>query len=105
MMLPSAKATTTICEAIGLLARLDPLQHVGLGHVDQLIGQALEPVGERPRLASLTSRAAAMSPARAFDRPGHDRDEAVVVVADLGQQVDLVLGHVLEAGRGRSRTG
>ncbi len=36
-----------------MLARLDPLDHVGLGDVYQLVGQPLEPVGERPRLAQL----------------------------------------------------
>ena len=82
---------------IGALARLDLLEHAGLGHVDQLVGQALEPVGERARLAQLhRARLLDLPGARALDRPGHDRDEAVVVRPDLGQQVDLILGHVLQ---------
>ena len=82
---------------IGALARLDLLEHVGLGHVDQLIGQALEPVGERPRLAQLhLARLFDLPGARALDRPGHDRDEAVVVLAHARQQIDLALRHVLQ---------
>ena len=82
---------------VGPLARLDPLEHVGLGDVDQLVGQALEPVGERPRLAQLhLARLVDLPGAGALDRPGHDRDEAVVVRAHLGQQIDLVLCHVLQ---------
>ena len=82
---------------ISALARFDLLEHAGLGHVDQLIGQALEPVGERSRLAQLhRARLLDLPGARALDRPGHDRDEAVVVRPDLGQQVDFVLGHVLQ---------
>ena len=82
---------------VGALARLDLLEHVGLGDVDQLIGQALEPVGERPRLAQLhRARLLDLPGARALDRPGHDRDEAVVVLAHARQQIDLALGHVLQ---------
>ena len=82
---------------IGALARLDPLEHVGLGDVDQLVGQALEPVGERPRLLELQlARGRDLAAAGALDRRGHDRDEAVVVGADLGEQRGLVLGDVLQ---------
>ena len=46
---------------------------------------------------SCTSRASGDLPgAGALHRPGHDLDEAVVVLPDLGQQLDLVLGHVLQ---------
>ncbi len=59
---------------IGLLARLDPLEHVGLGDVDQLVGQALEPVGERPGLAQLhLPRLGDLAGAGQLDRTGHDR--------------------------------
>ena len=82
---------------IGLLARLDPLQHVGLGDVHQLVGEALEPVGERPRLAQLhLARLGDLPGAGPLHRPGHDLDEAVVFLPDLAQQLDLVLRDVLQ---------
>jgi hypothetical protein len=81
-----------------LLARLDPLEHVGLGDVHQLVGQALEPVGERPRLAQLQlARLGDLAGAGALHRLGDDRDEAVVVLPNARQQIDLALGHVLQA--------
>ncbi len=68
---------------IGLLARLDPLEHVGLGDVDELVGQALETIGERPRLAQLQlARLGDLAGAGELDHLGHDRDEAVVVLPD-----------------------
>ena len=58
---------------IGPLARLDPLEHVGLGDVDQLVGQALEPVGERPRLAAAAPRARPRPRRRGRARPPWSR--------------------------------
>jgi hypothetical protein len=40
--------------AIGLAARLDARHHVRFGLVDQLVGQALEPARQRPRLLPWT---------------------------------------------------
>ena len=68
-----------------------------LGHVDQLVGEALEPVGERPGLAQLhLPRLGHLPGAGQLHRLGHDPDEAVVVLPDLAQQLDLALRHVLQ---------
>ena len=84
-------------DVVGALARLDVFEHVGFGDVDQLVGQALEAVGERACLAQLQrARRLDLPGSGALHRPGHDRDEAVVVRADARQQIDLVLGHMFQ---------
>ena len=59
---------------VGLLARLDPLEHAGLGHVHQLVGEALETIGERPGFAQLQL-------ARLVDLAGAGRSTASVTIA------------------------
>ena len=106
-MLPSAKADDDRARGVvGPLARLDPLEHVGLGDVHQLVGQALEPVGERPASLSCTSRASVDLPgAGALHRTGHDRDEAVVVLRARSPADPPRPPPRTAAGPGRSRTG
>ena len=83
--------------AIGLAARLDARHHIRLGLVDQLVGQPLEPVRQRPRLLQLRlARLVDMPAADQLDDPGHDGDEAVVFLPDLAEQLDLVLGDELQ---------
>src|SRR5262249_52427536 len=47
---------------VGLLVRIDAGHHVRFSPVDQLIGQSLEPVRERPELRTLTLFSLGRSP-------------------------------------------
>jgi hypothetical protein len=83
--------------AVGLAARLDARHHVGLGLVDQLVSQPLEPVGQRPRLFQLRlARLVDVPAADQLDDPRHDGDEPIVLFPHLAEQLDLVLGDELE---------
>jgi hypothetical protein len=84
--------------AIGLSARLDARHHVRFGFVDQLVGQALEPARQRPRLLQLRRmRFIDVPAADQLDDPRHDGDEPVVFLPDLAEQFDLVLGDELQS--------
>ena len=83
--------------AIGLAARLDARDDIRLGLVDQLVGQPLEPVRQRPRLLQLRlARLVDVAAADQLDDPRHDGDEPVVFLPDLAEQLDFVLGDELQ---------
>ena len=80
-----------------LLAGVDAGDHLGLGEVDQLVGEALQAVRQGPRLVALhLARLGDPPGAGQLHDPGHDRDEAVVVAPHPGEQLDLVAGDVLQ---------
>ena len=59
--------------AIGRAARLDARDDIRLGLVDQLVGQALEPVRQRPCLLQLRlARLVDVAAADQLDDAGHD---------------------------------
>jgi hypothetical protein len=83
--------------AISLAARLNARHDVGLGLVDQLIGQTLEPVRQRARLLELRlPRFVDVPGADLLDDPRHDGNEPFVFVPDLAEQLDFVLGDELQ---------
>ena len=78
-------------------AGLDAGDHVRLGLVDELVGQALEPIGERAGLLQLgRPRLGGTAAADQLHDLRHHRDETVVVAAELLEELDLVLGHELQ---------
>ena len=80
-----------------MLARRDAGDHVGLRAVDQLIRQALETVGQRPRLCRLRlARLRGVSGADQVDNLRDDADEPVVDLPNLAEQFRLVLGDELQ---------
>ena len=98
-MLPSAKAMTIeLGVFVGLLARFDTRYHVGFRSVDQLVGQALQTVGERCGLSGLdNSRLRRATGADQFHDPRYDFDEAVVVLPEFAEQLDFVLCNKLQS--------
>ena len=97
-MLPSAKAITIVLRVfVGLLARFDTRDHVRLGLVDQLVGQTLETVGQGRSLCRLhLPRLRGTAGANQFHDLRDDLDEPVVVLPELAEQLDFVLGHELQ---------
>ena len=72
--------------------------HVGLGLVDQLVGQPLEALGQRAGAPDL--RLAALGDLAGADQLDHlsdDGNEGLVVLAHAAEDLDLVLGHELQA--------
>ena len=79
------------------LGSVDARHHVRLGLVHELVGQALEPVRERTGLGHLHLPAlGGLARPDQLDHVGHDPDEALVVLADAAEQLDLVLCDELE---------
>ena len=82
---------------VGTMARLDAGDHVGLGLVHQLVGEALEPVGKRRGLGELQFLSFhSAAAANELDHLGDDLDELLVVLAHAGEQLLLVLGYELQ---------
>ena len=73
-------------------ACIDPIHHVRLGPIDELVRQSLEPVGEGRQLGSLDlSRLAASSVAGQLQHARGDGDEAGIILAKAAEQRNLVL--------------
>ena len=90
--------TSALRRDVGAMARLDAGDHVGLGLVHQLVGQALEPVGQRGGLGEL--QLLPLGGAAAADQLhdlGDDLDELFVVLAHTREQLFLVLRHELQS--------
>ena len=82
---------------VRFLAGVDPRHHVGLCLVDELVGEALEAVGERARLGELHFAALGrLARPDELHRVRHDLDEPLVVLPDAAQQLHLIPGHELE---------
>ena len=83
--------------AVGLVAGVDPGHHVGFGLVDQLISQPLQAVRQRLRLLVLgLARLIEAAMPDQLDHLLHDRDKAVIFMLDPAEQLDLVLGDILQ---------
>ena len=82
---------------VRFLAGFDPRYHVELCLVDQLVGEALEAVGKRPRLGELH-----FATLGNIARPdqlhcvSHDLDEPLVFLPDAAEQLHLVPSYELE---------
>ena len=82
---------------VRLLARFDTRDHVRLGLVDQLVGQTLEAVGQGCGLCRLhLSRLRGAAGANHLHDLRDDFDEPIVVLPELAEQLDFVLGHELQ---------
>ncbi len=83
--------------AVGRAGRLDVGHDIGLGLVDQFVGQPFEPVRQRPGLLQLRFAGLGDMPASdQSDDPRRNRDKPVVFLPHLVQQLDLVLGDELQ---------
>ena len=77
---------------VGSLARRDAGEHLGLGEVDELVRQAFEAVGQRPRLRRLDrARLGDPSGAEQFGHPRDDAHEPVVRLPHLAGERDVII--------------
>ena len=73
-------------------ACVDPVHHVRLGPIDELVRQSFEPVGERRQLGGLDlPRLADSSIAGQLQHAGGDGDETGIFLAKAAEQRNLVL--------------
>ena len=81
---------------VRLLTCFDTRDHVRLGFIDQLIGQTLETVGQGCSLCCLQlSCLRGTAGTNQFHDLRDDFDEPVVVLTELAEQFDFVLGYEL----------
>ena len=83
---------------VSLIARFDAGNHVGLCLVDQLVGEAFEPVGQRCRLCHLQfARFRRTAGTDQLDDLPDDAGELVVVLPKAIEQIDFIFGHELQS--------
>ena len=95
-MLPSARAGRPAGQVIGRwLASMCSSMSASATLTSWLVRRSSRSASGRAS-RSYRARLVDLAGAGALHRPGHDRDEAVVVRAHARQEIDLVLGHVLQ---------